>query len=428
MKLLAMRANPLLSMEISRGIEPKTLLGLVQNTIPFALERTDPFGHPTPSELPPYLRTLQSAWDQMKLAPEAQLSLSHFQYFELCVAAHFSTVSSFVPTDVDNQIRFKLWHPDLPTPELLAMVSLVRSAQDWDMTALSRRFVRGPKTGRVLSGMHGEWFSIAAAAYGALMSHKKENDAAEMREAILEAILNETRRQASVLGEFIKARDGIGLLAAATTVAHNLGDLDRVMDQWNLAADDPLRQQAYKLAGDSSRDDPEMRLLRLAGNLNKVQMAPTSMADENHRHFPLRAARCLRRSADLLLPIAPFYDDWGALVGKHPALTPEDRAQVVQCLMDGWERLKPPRKTQAYPRALAGIEASFPGGLSRLCQYLPARSAKNLRSGALRSVCSIPRRRFEEQWSELALRASENDLKKSFRGNGKNPDGPRSST
>jgi hypothetical protein len=72
--------------------------------------------------------------------------------------------------------------------------------------------------------------------------------------------------------------------------------------------------------------------------------------------------------------------------------------------MDGWDKLKPIQKTAAYPRALAGIESSFSGGLSRLCQYLPAKSAKNLRSGVLRTVTSISRKRFEDQWSEQVLK------------------------
>jgi hypothetical protein len=74
--------------------------------------------------------------------------------------------------------------------------------------------------------------------------------------------------------------------------------------------------------------------------------------------------------------------------------------------MDGWDKLKPIQKTAAYPRALAGIESSFSGGLSRLCQYLPAKSAKNLRSGLLRTITSIRRDRLEAQWGEQALKVA----------------------
>ena len=374
-------------MDFSRGIAPHLLLDQVRNTIPFAL----PLEAPQAPAV--YLTELRSLAHHPKLHPE----LSHFEYFKLCVCAHFSTVSSFVPTDVDNQIRFKLWNPELPLQETEAMAKLVQDALHWDMTAISRRFVRSPRSGEVLSGMHGEWFSIAAGAYGAL---RKKNTSLALE--IQNLITSEMEREARILEDLFLAKDGIGLLAAATTIAHNLGDLDRVMDQWNLAPDDSLRLQAYKAGHEN--DSRFRGLLTLAGVLNKTPLSPTSMADENHRHFALRAAKCLRRSPDFLLPISPFFDDWGAIIGRHPALSPEEVAQVTLCLMEGWEKLKPIQKTQAYPRALAGIESTFSGGLSRLCQYLPARAAKNLRSGPLRTACSVARKRFEENWSEAALK------------------------
>jgi hypothetical protein len=385
-----------ISESFPRGIAPQILLAQVRNTVPFLFEQgSEDF------DRAPYLQTLR----EMARRPAAELeTLSHFDYFKLCVSAHFGTVSSFVPTDVDNQIRFRLWSPQLPLETTGEMARLVLEARNWDLTVISERLVRGPSTGRVLSGMHGEWFSIAAAAYCATRKKAPEL-AAELDRAIRAELLQE----AETFAEFARARDGVGLLKAATTIAHNLGDLDRVMDQWNLEDEDPLRVDCYKTghADQALPKDPALRDARRwllqAGHLNKEPLAFTSMADENHRHFALRAAKCLRRSRDLLLPIAPFYDDWGARVGKHPALSPEEVAEIVECLMEGFEKLKPVGRTQTYPRALAGIESTFPGGLSRLCQYLPSKTAKTLRSGQLRTFCSVPRRRFEEQLSAHGL-------------------------
>jgi len=387
--------------EFPRGISPPILLSQVKNTVPFLFDNTNQSW-----DVAPYLKILRQT---SALDPSALEALSHFEYFQLCVSAHFGTVSSFVPTDVDNQIRSKLWHPGLPHETLESMAKFVLESHSWDLTAISERYVRGPASGRVLSGMHGEWFSIAAAAYCA--TRKKLPDVA----AILhDHIEQELIQEAEILEEFARARDGLGLLKAATSIAHNLGDLDRVMDQWNLDPSDPLRVHCYKAGHEESlltasptslsqSLSQARRLLVQAGNLNKAQLTFTSMADENHRHFALRAAKSLRRSRDLLLPIAPFYDDWGARVGKHPAVTPEDVAEVVQCLIDGWEKLKPTGRTQTYPRALAGIESSFSGGLQRLCQYLPSKVAKTLRAGSLRTFCSTPRARFEEQLGTQAL-------------------------
>ncbi|MEN9723048.1 MAG: hypothetical protein RJB38_1034 [Pseudomonadota bacterium] len=382
--------------EFSRGIAPAILLQQVRNTVPFVFE-SQAHGF----DQVPYLKELR---DRATHSEGDLQALSHFDYFRLCVCAHFGTVSSYVPTDVDNQIRFRLWHPGLPEDVLTAMVALTLEARHWNLTPVSARYVVGPKTGRVLSGLSGEWFSIAAAAYCA---SRKKNP--ELAQTIATAIREELCREAEILREFALARAGVGLLQAATTIAHNLGDLDRVMDQWELDSEDPLRKDCYKTGHEDSprSQDPTLRELRPwlleAGALNKAPLTPTSMADENHRHFALRAAKCLRRSPELLLPIAPFYDDWGRRLGRHPALTPEEIAEVVECLIDGWEKLKPLGKTQTYPRALAGIESSFPGGLARLCQYLPSRAAKTLRSGALRTYCATPQARFEEQWGTQAL-------------------------
>jgi len=374
------------ALDIPRGVAPQILLSQVRNTVPYVFEDSA-----TSFDQTPYLFTLRKSSKQN----EQELSqLSHFDYFKLCVSAHFGTVSSFVPTDVDNQIRFRLWHPGLELKTIQEMAQLVLDSRNWDMTAVSERYVRGPASGRILSGLHGEWFSIAAAAYGA--TRKKDQT---LSLALLEAIQEEIKKHAEVVCELTLHRDGIGLLKAVSTVAHNLGDLDRVIDQWSLETDDPLRQCGYK-AGHNESQHP---WLLAAGNLYKMNIGFTAMADENHRHFALRAAKCLRRSRDLLLPIAPFYDDWGSKLGRHPALSPEEIAEVVECLMDGWERLKPIGRTQTYPRALSGIESTFPGGLSRLCQYLPARAAKNLRSGSLRTFCSTARSKFEEQLGSLAL-------------------------
>jgi hypothetical protein len=384
------------SVEFSRGISPQILLSQVRNTVPYLFDAAA-----TEYDRSPYLRCLREA---ALLGDEQLQALSHFEYFRVCVSAHFGTVSSFVPTDVDNQIRFRLWPPQLPIETLRQMARLVLDAVHWDLTVVSDRYVRGPATQRVLSGMSGEWFSVAAAAYCAI--RKKDPELAKELE---QAIRCELIREAEIFSEFARARDGVGLLKAATTIAHNLGDLDRVMDQWNLEADDLLRVDCYK-AGHDDQALPKDQVLRdarrwlvQAGHLNKEQLAVTSMADENHRHFALRAAKCLRRSRDLLLPVAPFYDEWGARVGRHPALSPEDVAEVVLCLMEGFEKLKPVGRTQTYPRALAGIESTFSGGLNRLCQYLPAKAAKTLRSGQLRTYCSVPRKRFEEQLAAHAL-------------------------
>ncbi len=381
--------------EVPRGITPKGLIELVRNTVPFLLKPDF-----SVSSTASHLQNLQLT--AASLATSDTAELTHSGYFELCLSAHYGTVSSFVPTDVDNQIRYKLWQPGAKLETLLTMADTVVKSLDWDFTALSTRFVRGPRSGNILSGVHGEWFSVAAASYCAL-----RRKAPEKASELAALIVRETEREASIFLEFAATRDGIGLLKAATLIAHNLGDLDRVMDQWNLHPQDSLREAVYKAGhpGDgktgsdeiksSRKNSPLFNALSRAGALNKEMMA-----DENHRHFALRTPKCLRKSQDFLLPIAPFFDEWGTRVGKHPALSPEEVAEISQALIDGWEKLAKP---VGYSRALAGILETFPGGLNRLSQYLPARSARTLKAGPLRTLCATPRARFEDQWASKAL-------------------------
>ncbi len=358
-----------------RGVAVAQLLALVRNTAPYLFSEGSVIRAP-------FVEKLRQA------AARAAEPESHVEYFQLCVSAHYATCSAFVPTDVDNQIRFRLWHPSLDLDAVRAMAAIALEARAWPVTEVSARWVRGPASGELLSGHLGEWFSISVAAYGALRRRDPERAG-----RVASVIVEELWRHSSIYGELRKACDGLGLLRASALIAHNLGDLDRVIEAWNLPEDDALRVAAFK-AGHAGSE-------RFSGWLQEAgRMNQSLMAAENHRHFALRAPRCLRRNADLLLPLGPFFDDWGARLARHPDLSAEEVAQVVEVLISGWERLP---GTVGYARALAGIQESFPGGMSRLMHYLTAKASRNLRTGLLRSLCAVPRLRFEDQWAQTAL-------------------------
>jgi hypothetical protein len=383
-----------------RGISPTTLLEQVENTIPFIFEPSYRFD----AEKMPHVALLRRLHETRNSS-----ELGHVDYFELCLAAHHASVASFVPTDVDNQIRFKLWSPQLSTEDLAAMAKKVITSLNWDYHPLSTRFVRSPKTGESISGHEGEWFSTAAGAYGAL--RKRDPDTAS---EIARRILAEVERQATIFKDLREARDGIGALKAATLIAHNLGDLDRVIDMWFISARDPLKQAVFKLGHPPDESPAEsqpregvsawvQKLLLQAAALNKL-----CMADENHRHFALRQARPLRRHPDFLLPIGPFFDDWGLKIGRHPQIQAQEVADVVEALVIGWEKLNKPGATTGktpvgYSRALAGILETFPGGFAELSRYIPARTERILKAGELRAQISVARARFENQWSMLGM-------------------------
>jgi hypothetical protein len=258
-----------------------------------------------------------------------------------------------VPTDVDNQIRRKLWAEGLPLETTLAMAALVLESHDWDFTLVSSRTVYGaagtPFAKELLSGHYGEWYAVSAAAYGALGRYA-EPAAVEMRARVFEAIGAEVNRHSEIFGSLWRANDGLGCLKAASAISHNFGDLDRVMDMWELDVGDPLRLAFYKLA--ATPFDPERKLrhqgrLWVAGELYKSKIDGSSMAIENHRHFGLRKPRGLRERADLVVPIAPFFDEWGGRIARS-----EKALEILTALQESWERQP---GSFAYGRALRGM-------------------------------------------------------------------------
>lgn len=343
----------------------------VRNTVPFIFE-------------PTYLKKNPQDFLKTVTGFDVHSPTTPLEYFKLCVSAHHSSVASFVPTDVDNQIRFKLWNENASRPHTEAMVKLVLDSYHWDSRCVSTRWVQSPVSGEVLAGHSGEWFSTAAAAYAAL-----RNRNAALKAEVSDLILFEVEKEARVYTQLRDARNGIGALKAATLIAHNLGDLDRVLDQWNVPEEDPLKQQVYKLGHASNGPLAE------AGELNKRYMA-----NENHRHFCLRAVKALRRAPELLLPLGPFFDDWGKTVSLHPLLTTDEKAEVVGALVQGWQKLE---DNIGYARALRGILNAFPGGPTKLEKALPAKTARFLKEGHLRTLIAVDASRFEAQWNKFGL-------------------------
>jgi hypothetical protein len=127
------------------------------------------------------------------------------------------------------------------------------------------------------------------------------------------------------------------------------------------------------------------------------------LAAEGHRNYPLRQARALRRDASLLLPIAPFLDDWGARVARHPELGAADRADVVAALVLGCQKVP---GQSGYQRALAGFARAHPRGLDspELAPHWPVSVRRALRAAELARRVAVPRESFEKS---LAKRARE---------------------
>ena len=307
-------------------------------------------------------------------------------------------MDAFAPSDAEHLVHFKFWNPNLPTETLDAMAVEVLTAYRWDFKEFSNRWVQSPLSKDCIAAHQGEWLSIATAAYAATRE-KLPQRATEL----LELLQFELTRQAKVFLEFKRAHSGVGMLKASALVSHHLTDLDRMITSVGLEETDPLYRFAFQVGKESNT-----RAARFSGAFLEVaRLNQSVMASENHRHIALRALRSLTKSKAFLLPIAPFFDDWGKRVGSHPSLSPQEISEIVEVLYLAWEKLKGTDgvpTTHAYPRAVAGILSGFSGGLSGLTPWISDEVEKKLSSGLFHSLYLIPQARFEEQWEHRALR------------------------
>ena len=297
--------------------------------------------------------------------------------FRVRLAAHYATVATFVPTDVDAHIRHHTWVA-VPDAEAFALArACIDEAVARDARVVSARVTDG------LSGHDGEWLSVRAGALGRALVLGLDGEAA----ALAEHIDAELDREQQVFAAAIDCEaPATTTLALATTIAHNLGDLSRVVDAWPRSARRAEFQARYSRLGhaDGARHTGDFLL---AGALNKELMAI-----ENHRFLALRKSRGLRRSRALLLPVGPWFDAWGESVGRSEHLDEPDRAEVVTALLE--LHLRSPAQ-EGCLRALAGIHRATRGGLSCYATALPARLRKEVGRGRVREAIDVSRQRFE---------------------------------
>jgi hypothetical protein len=372
-------------------IGTKNLLVLVQNTVPFLFEDPpiDPFAGQAQS-LPERAAHPAGWWSILRsadlIAPttEEPTASQWTDYFALCLAAHFSTVASYVPTDVDTKIRDRLWFLDRDEDEWKRLLALVESLSLWDVSPVSARHVE-IEPGFAVSGHDGERLSVLCGGLLSLLRANRDEDAERVLQHIDAELDREARAFAQLRSERGREHD---LLRLAATITHNAGDVDQGLS-------------ARK--GQRFRGDPVARFGRLAHEgperyggafAQAAALYRDLLASEGHRHYPLREVKALRRHRSLLLPLGPFFDSWGATVAESPHLSLSEKAEVVAALVGGIKRVK---GQSGYFRALAGFDGAFPNGLNAkdLTQALPASIRRALKEADLRKELAIRRHSFE---------------------------------
>lgn len=301
-------------------------------------------------------------------------------YVRALFSAHYATVATFVPTDVDTRIRHHAWEKVEDAGVLAAMLDELDAVAALDARWVSARTVDDER-GRALSGHDGEWFSVRAGALGRALAL----GAGDVADRLANAIDDELARHARVFERAIAANaPARSVLSTATILAHNLGDLSRVVEAWPNRPELAAHRAKYARLGHPDAA-AKMPGFVTAGALNKAIMAL-----ENHRFLALRKPRGLRASRALLLPLGPWFDAWGELVAR--TLEEGDAAEVVTALLE--THLSSPDQ-QGVLRALAGIHRATRGGLELHVPNLPARLRKDAMRGKVREALDVTPEHFD---------------------------------
>jgi len=328
-------------------------------------------------------------------------------YFALCLAAHWATVATYVPTDVDAKIRDALWLDQTDGDELATMRALAGHLAHWDVRGFSARLLDVDAiTGEAWHGLHsGHDGERLAVLCGALAAHRARGGSrvADELEADVDAELLREARAWQALGRAAgRARSGdtsagVAWLRLAAVLAHNAGDVDQGLGG---RAGRRGGEAARARFGDLVRRDGQ----RYSGAFAQAGAVYRALlAAEGHRNYPLREARVLRADAALLLPLGPFLDEWGARLARWPAWGAAERAAVVDALVTGCRRVP---GQHGYYRALAGFDAAIPGGLGAegLQAACGAAVRRGLREPELRRRLAVPRVSFESGFVRQAAR------------------------
>ncbi len=368
-------------------ISPDTLLSQVRNTAPFLYP------------LPPVTKATRIA----PLAGEGSLgyrlilsaaegfsweSLTESEelvdYFTLCLACHHATVATFVPTDVDSKIRGLAFFKTHDREVLREMMRAGQAMHSWSLDGISTRAQFVEDIGPV-SGHDGEWLSVMAGALGRMLQCGDLESAGAAAEAIdmeLRRELRAFRRACELPGR------ELDVLRLAMSITHNIGDLDQGISFWESKT---VTAQARERFG---RLAHENKAAYEGGFQPIADLYRKALAAEGHRHYPLRPVKPLRKSPDLLLPLGPFFDEWGQTVMRHPDLDLDEKAEVLDALARGCRKVS---NQQGYYRAIAGMREASRRDFDAAAERMPNAGRKELKDPELRRLVDIPRQSFESR-------------------------------
>ena len=316
------------------------------------------------------------------------------EYFALCLAAHFASVATYVPTDVDAKIRHALWFDDPPGErggELDRRRALALELVRWDVRGVSARIQDVEGIGPV-SGHDGERLSVLCGGMLGLSAAGDAHGAAELERAIDAELDREARAFAAV--ERAEGKE-LDLLRLAWILTHNAGDVVQGLSAKGGRAVGAREKLRF---ADLARE----RFERYGGAFGRAAaLYRAILAPEGHRNYPLRATKLLRAHKDLLLPLGPCLDDFGARLATWTAWRAAERAEVVSAVVEGCRKVP---GQESYYRALAGFDAAHQGGLAsrELAAHFGSAVRRGLAEPELRRKVAVPRASFERSLAKRA--------------------------
>ena len=368
-------------------IGPRTLMAQVWNTAPWLLRDAvvDDTRRPLIDRVhaPLGWRDVLAHAHQVE-ATDEPTEAQWLDYFALCVAAHFATCATHVPTDVDTKIRGHLWFHLRSDEARAKALDMAEALATWDIRSVSARTLTVPSFGTI-SGHDGERLSVLA---GGLLRClvAKDVEGARRMDACIQA---ELQREADVF-RTLCAQPGreLDVARVAANLTHNAGDLDQGLsspDAKRVGA--AVRQRVGRLAHE--------RIERFGGAFAQAAAVNrTVMAPEAHRHYPLRKIALLREDARWLRPAGPFLDEWGTRLAQHRHWSKEQRGSILEGLLMADAKVKGQR---GYARALVGFARGSRKGLdlTHWKAHLGAAARRHLKRADVRQRLSVTRASFE---------------------------------
>jgi len=237
-----------------------------------------------------------------------------------------------------------------------------------------------------MSTHEGTWLSVAIGAYCALINQ----DMKSLADEVADVILAEIDKEQDIMTQLREDRDHINFIRSAPLMAHNFGDLDRVMVQWQMNEEDPFCKKIFKLG--HQLNEAYSPILVYAGKVNKE-----FTSKENHRHMSMRQPKCLRKSYKFLIPVGPFMDQWGHDIGSSDLLTIEEKAEIVTAFYEGYKRQE---EAFGYCRAHGALIRSLDGGMDELSQHLPFDLVSEMNNSEFTKLANVSQEEFENQYVE----------------------------